>query len=469
MALQLYNTLTRKKEEFKPLKGNEARIYACGPTVYNFAHIGNLKTYVFEDVFNRYLLFKGFKTKLVMNLTDVDDKTIRDSKKEGLPLKEFTDRYIAAYLEDRKTLNLLEPAKWCRATEYIAQMVALVKTLLAKGFAYKSEDGSIYFSIKKFKEYGKLAHLSLKGLKAGARVSQDEYEKDQASDFVLWKAWDENDGDVFWETDLGKGRPGWHIECSAMSTKELGETFDVHCGAVDLIFPHHENEIAQSEAATGKPFARFWIHGEHLMVDGKKMSKRFHNFYTLRDLIAKGFKPYGLRYFLLASHYRMQQNLTFEAIEAAQNTVEGFYNFVRRLREYANGTPSTEAETTIARALTLFEEAMDDDLNTPQALAALFEMQRALNRLIEEKAISKANATSALKAIEKMDSVLGLLALEQQAKLALPKKEIEALVAKREQAKAAKDYKTADQVRAQLKEKGIILEDTPTGPKWRQA
>ncbi|MGC8851209.1 MAG: cysteine--tRNA ligase [Candidatus Micrarchaeia archaeon] len=469
MAFKIYNTMSRAKEEFHPLEKGVVKMYACGPTVYNFAHIGNLKTYVFEDVLRRYLEFKGFKVMQAMNLTDVDDKTIRDSRKKGIPLREFTDEYIKAYFEDRRTLNLEEPEVWCRATDYIPEMVALVKKLLDKGFAYKSEDESIYFSIKKFPSYGKLSRVSIKGLKAGARVRTDEYEKENVSDFVLWKAWDEEDGDVFWETELGKGRPGWHLECSAMSLKELGESFDIHCGAIDLIFPHHENEIAQSEAATGKPFARYWVHGAHLMVDGKKMAKRFNNFYTLRDLLAKGFKPAGIRYFLLSSHYRMPQNLTFEALQGSQKTVEGIFNFVNRLREYEGGTESREASAAVERMKNEFEQAMDDDLNAPQALAAFFEMQRALNKLMEEKAMSKQDADNALQAINRIDSVLGLLRFMEPATPPIPREEIDELIAKREEAKARKDYKTADAVRARLNKLGVIVEDTSSGPKWRLA
>jgi len=286
---------------------------------------------------------------------------------------------------------------------------------------------------------------------------------------VLWKAWDEKDGDVFWETELGKGRPGWHIECSAMALAHLGKTLDIHAGAVDLIFPHHENEIAQSEAATGKPFSRFWVHGEHLMVDGKKMAKRFKNFFTLHDLLAKGFKPAGIRYFLLSSHYRQQLNLTFDALHAAENTVARLFNFRRRLQEWTGGKHNDFAKTLCEKALEEFGNAMDDDLNTPMALAAVFGLENEVNKLMEEQALDEKEAALVLKTLEKIDSVLGLFAFAEQVKLALPEKEIEKLVAEREAAKAAKDYKTADKIRADLKKKGIILEDTPSGPKWRPA
>jgi len=466
MVFKLYNTLSRQKEVFEPA-GSRVLMYTCGITAYNYAHVGNLRTYVFEDVLRRYLKYKGFAVKQAMNLTDVDDKTIRDSQKQGIPLKEFTAKYEKAFLEDRKTLNMEEPEVWCRATEHVPEMIALIKTLLDKGFAYKSGDGSTYFSISKFKDYGKLSKVSLEGLKAGARVCQDEYEKEQACDFVLWKAWDEKDGDVYWETELGKGRPGWHVECSAMALAHLGETLDVHAGAVDLIFPHHENEIAQSEAATGKPFARFWVHGEHLMVNGKKMAKRFNNFYTLRDLLAKGFKPAAIRYFLLSSHYRQQLNLTFEALHAAENTVSRLLNFKRRLEEWSDGRHNAFAQALCEKALKEFEEAMDDDLNTPTALAAVFELEKEVNKLMEEQALDEKEAALVLKTLEKIDSVLGLFSFAEKAKPALPQEEIERLLREREAAKTAKDYKTADKIRADLKKKGIVVEDTPSGPKWR--
>jgi len=302
MTVHVYNTLTRQKEEFKPLKGKQVGFYSCGPTVYNVIHIGNLKSFLAEDVLKRYLTYKGFKVKHVRNITDVDDKTIRDSQKEGVSLKEFTDRYTKAFFEDLETVRILPADVYPKATEHIKQMVALVKKLLDKGIAYKGEDGSIYYDITKFPEYGKLAHIDFKTLKTGARVKQDEYEKGQAQDFALWKAWDKEDGKVFWETEIGKGRPGWHIECSAMSMAYLGDSFDIHGGGEDLIFPHHENEIAQSEGATGKKFAKYWVHNAFLQVNGEKMSKSLGNFYTLRDL--KGYNPIAVRYLMISGNYR---------------------------------------------------------------------------------------------------------------------------------------------------------------------
>ncbi|MBM3304085.1 MAG: cysteine--tRNA ligase, partial [Candidatus Aenigmarchaeota archaeon] len=336
MAIKFHNTASRKKEAFKPIQESEVRIYTCGPTVYSFAHIGNMRSYVFADILHRFLKWKGFRLNHVMNITDVDDKTIRDSRREGASLKEFTERYTKAFFEDLGTLNIERVEHYPRATEHIAEIVRLVEALLSKGYAYKGDD-AIYFSIAKFKDYGRMAHLDMKGLKAGARVSHDEYDKEHVSDFALWKFWDEQDGDVFWDTPVGKGRPGWHIECSAMSMKYLGHSLDIHTGGVDLIFPHHQNEIAQSETATGKKFVRYWMHNEHLLVNGKKMAKSAGNFYTLRDLIKKGNKPDAIRYLLLASHYRQKLNLTDEGLKAAAQAVERLADFTSRARKGKDG------------------------------------------------------------------------------------------------------------------------------------
>ncbi|MEM7825323.1 MAG: cysteine--tRNA ligase, partial [Candidatus Aenigmatarchaeota archaeon] len=344
MSLKLYNTLTRKKEVFKPIRKNEVRMYTCGPTVYDFAHIGNFRTYVWQDILKRWLLYKGFRVIHVMNITDIDDKTIKGSRSQGISLKEFTEKYTEAFFKDSESLNLLPANFYPRATQHIKEIVELIKILIRKGYAYKSEDGSIYYNISKFKSYGKLSKLKIKELKAGARVKLDSYTKEEAYDFALWKAWDPEDGDVFFETDIGKGRPGWHIECSAMSMKYLGETFDIHTGGVDLIFPHHENEIAQSEAATGKKFVKYWLHAEHLIVEGRKMSKSLGNFYTLRDLIGKGYNPISIRYLLLSTHYKQQLNFTFESLESAKNTVESLFNFLLKLKEIKEGKENKQVE-----------------------------------------------------------------------------------------------------------------------------
>jgi len=382
MPLYLYNTLTRQKEEFVPINKNEVGVYTCGPTVYNFVHIGNLRTFLFEDILVRYLRYKGYRVKHIMNITDVDDKTIRNSQKENVSLKEFTDRYANAFFEDIKTLSISPASHYPRATDplYISEMVLLVKKLLEKGYAYKSE-GSVYFSIKKFKDYGKLAHLDMDGLSAGAsgRVSSDEYDKENVSDFVLWKAYNENDGDVFWETELGKGRPGWHLECSAMSIKNLGETFDIHTGGIDNCFPHHENEIAQSESATDKKFVKYWMHSAFLNIDNEKMAKSAGNFFTLRDLIAQGLKPDAIRYALISAHYRMPLNFSNDLLNQSSSAIRRVKDFMSRMGKVKyDADENEELSKLVDRAFLDFEIAMDDDLNISQALAVLFEIIKTL-------------------------------------------------------------------------------------------
>jgi len=464
--MRFYNTLTRKKEEFKPLEKGVVRIYTCGPTVYDYAHIGNFRTYVFQDLLRRWLEYRGYKVIQVMNITDVDDKTIRGARREGISLKEYTERYTKAFFEDIKTLNIEKAEYYPKATEHIKEMVELIKKLLEKGYAYKAEDGSTYYDISKFKEYGKLSKIKIEELKPGARVKADQYAKEEARDFALWKAWDEEDGDVYWETELGKGRPGWHIECSAMALKYLGETIDIHSGGVDLIFPHHENEIAQSEAVTGKPFARFWLHSEHLMVEGRKMAKSLGNFYTLRDLLKMGYSPKAIRFLLLSTHYRQQLNFTFEALKAAEKTVERLQIFMERLKE-ANGTGcGKQIEKLMEKVKEEFETALDDDLDINTALASLFEFIREVNKLIDENKLSKQEARMVRELMLKFDKVLGVIG-EEEKEEELPK-EIMELIRKREEARKRKEWETADQIREKLREMGIIIEDTPTGTKWRR-
>ena len=464
MALRLYNTLGRKIQEFKPLKGKEVRMYSCGPTVYNYVHLGNLRAYIFVDLLRRYLKYKGFSLKHVMNITDVDDKTIRDSKKEGKTLKEFADFYTKAFLEDLKTLGIEKPEIMPKATEEIDGMIKLVKKLLKKGYAYKAEDG-IYFSIAKFKNYGKLAKLDLKQLMEGAsgRVKADEYDKRNAKDFVLWKFWDIDDGDVFWETDIGKGRPGWHIECSVMSSKYLGQPFDIHTGGVDLIFPHHTNEIAQSEAAEGKKFVNFWIHNEHLIVNGKKMSKSLGNFYTLRDLLKKGYELKAIRYELLATHYRQKLDFREPNLKKIPKTLQKFNDFFAKLDEAKGKGSSKEASSLIKRAKEKFEASMDNDLGIAPALAAIFEFMTAINKIIAD--ISKSDAEKIRKAMLGFDSVLGIMAHEKEM---IPK-EITELAEQRLEARKQRDWQQSDQLRDKIREKGFIVEDTPEGYRIKKA
>lgn len=463
MALRLFNTLTRKKEEFYTIHPGEVRMYTCGPTVYDFAHIGNFRAYVFGDILRRYLEYRGYKVTYVMNITDVDDKTIAGSQREGITLGEYTKRYKEAFFEDVKSLNILPADIHPEATAHIKDMIALVKNLLQKGDAYENE-GSAYFRIASFPQYGKLSHIDMSGLRAGARVAADEYEKEQVADFALWKGWDEKDGEVFWETEVGKGRPGWHIECSAMSMKYLGNHFDIHTGGVDLIFPHHENEIAQSEAATGERFVNFWLHNEFLMVEGKKMAKSFGNYYTLRDLLNKGYNPIAIRYLLMATHYRQQLNFTFDGLEAAKNALQRLYDFVDNLKLVKGEKHNPEPDEIVQKAKKDFQEALDDDLNTSEALGVLFTMVKDVNRVTEEKKTSSSDASKVLETIEGFDSVLGLLRREEL----ILDEEVKRLIEKRVNARKEKDFKLADQIRKDLEEKGIILEDTPEGTKWKR-
>ena len=464
--LRFHNTLTRKKEEFKPLISNEVKMYSCGPTVYNYAHIGNFRSFIFVDLLRRYLKYKGFKLNHVMNITDVDDKTIRDSLKDGKSLQEFTQHYTAEFLSDLKTLNVEIPEVMPKATDHIPEMVELIKTLKEKGNAYE-RNGTTYFSISSFKDYGKLANLDTENLKKnadGRLNSSDEYEKDDARDFALWKPWEESDGDVFWETDIGKGRPGWHIECSAMSTKYLGETFDIHTGGVDLVFPHHTNEIAQSECAHCKTFVNYWLHNEHLFVNGEKMSKSAGNFFTLRDLLEKGYSPMAIRYQFIASHYRQQLNFTEDALKQTPQTLQRFYDFIDKLESLSAGEENSNVSDLITVAKKGFEESMDDDLNISGALAAIFDFMREINKLMSENKIGKSNAKDVLHLMNEFNQVLGVFDHEK-GEIA---EEVEALIEQRQEARKNKDFAAADKIRDDLKEKGIILEDTKDGVKWKK-
>ena len=464
--IYFFNTLTRKKEVFIPLETGKVKMYTCGPTVYDYAHIGNFRAFLFEDLLKRWLLYRGFKVTHVMNLTDIDDKTIKGSQTQQIPLKQYTDFYVKAFFEDIKALNIQPADVYPRATEHISEMVALIKTLMAKGFAYRGEDGSIYFAVCKFPDYGKLSKIKIADLKAGARVCQDEYTKEEAQDFALWKTWTPEDGDVFWETELGKGRPGWHIECSAMSMKYLGETFDIHCGGVDNMFPHHENEIAQSEAATGKKFVNYWLHNEHLQVEGKKMSKRFGNFYTLRDLLAKGYDPITIRYLLTSTHYRQQFNFTFEGLESAKSAIDRLKNFVRRLHETDGKDSKGKVAAFTEKLETCFGGSMDEDLDIGTALASLFDFVREINSLLDANTVSKTEASDVGGLMMRIDEILGVIG-KVEVEETLPA-DIDALVQKREEARKAKNWKEADAIRAQLKALGIVLEDTAQGVRWHK-
>lgn len=462
MALRFKNTLSGVKEDFVPIDPGKVRLYTCGPTVYSHAHIGNFRTFVFEDLLRRYLKYKGFELKHVMNITDVDDKTIRDSRKEGVSLKEFTGRYTQGFFEDLNTLGIEHAEVYPAATEHVPEMVDMVKTLRDKGLAYEV-NGNYYFKISAFPNYGKLAKLDMEGLKAGARVASDEYEKESVSDFALWKAWDEDDGDVYWETELGKGRPGWHIECSAMSMKYLGPHFDIHCGGVDNIFPHHENEIAQSEGTTGEKFVNYWLHAEHLIVEGRKMAKSFGNFFRLADIIDKGYPGTAVRYLLISTHYRQQLNFTFDGLEAARGALERYNDFISNLTDYPGGTSDGTADKVIETARKGFEENLDDDLNISGALGSVFDFIRDINKLKAENKLSADERDRALELIKKFDTVLNF-----QLKHEALDSEVEELIEARTQARKSKNFELADKIRGDLLRMGIILEDTPQGVKWKR-
>ena len=492
MALKIFNTLSGKLEEFAPLHDKEVRMYSCGPTEYDYGHIGNFRTFVALDILRRFLRQSGFKLRHVMNITDVDDKIIRNAAQQKLGVRQYAEKYEQAFLEDSRLLDLQAPEKLVRATDHIPQMAKFIRELEKKQFAYRSEDGSYYFRIAKFPQYGKLSKKDFAGIETGARVDVDEYEKDNARDFALWKS--PKPGEAKWETELGPGRPGWHIECSVMAMEYLGETLDLHAGGEDLIFPHHENEIAQSEAKTGKPFSRYWLHVRFLLVEGEKMSKSLNNFYTLRDLILKGHKPSSIRYLLSSVPYRKQLNFTFDGLRQAAAAVERLRNFRDRLKAGkfppgSNPTISDLARETESR----FAQALEDDLNTAEALGAIFEMLRQANAALDANEVRADDVPLLQRVLEQFDEIFDVLtdrdaekmrftaewakaqgkavSTELAAQLAEQKitdAEIEALIAQRNEAKKDRDFKRADAIRQQFTEKGIILEDTKEGVRWKR-
>ena len=460
--MRFFNTLSRTIEDFAPLQEGRVGLYTCGPTVYDYAHIGNFRAYVFEDLLRRWLTYRGYAVTQVMNQTDVDDKTIRGSRETGLPLDEFTQQYKDAFFEDLATLNI-EPAEhYPAATEHVPEMIELVRRLLDKGHAYRSEDGSVYFRIETFADYGKLAHLDRTGLRAGARVSQDEYDKESAADFALWKAWEEEDGDVAWDAPWGRGRPGWHIECSAMSTRYLGETFDIHTGGIDNIFPHHEDEIAQSEAASGKPFVRYWLHCAHLVVDGRKMSKSLGNFYTLRDVIDRGYTGREVRYVLLSAQYRQPLNFTFEALDAARSSLARLDDFAERTTEAAGAGAAGDLPGWAARGRDRFEQALDNDLNIAEGLAAVFDMVHEGNRAMDAGPV---HAAPVVDVLERINGVLGVLRFGGSA----ADNDVTRLVEAREEARRERNWAASDTLRDEIAALGWEVRDTPEGPKVKRA
>ncbi len=463
MALRFYNTLGKKKEEFISREKGKVGLYTCGPTVYDYAHLGNFRAYIFEDLLHRYLEYKGYEVTHVMNITDVDDKTIKGAKEKGVALAEYTKKYEEAFFEDIETLRIKRATYYPKATEHIKEMVNLVKRLLQRGYAYE-KDGSIYFSIKKFPAYGKLSGVDLARMKENLRIDSDEYQKEDIKDFCLWKA--AKDGEPSWETEVGKGRPGWHIECSAMSMKYLGESFDIHTGGADNIFPHHENEIAQSEAATNKKFVNYWLHCAYLLVDNEKMSKSKGNFYTLRDLLDKGYNPLGIRYLLLSTHYRTPLNFTFENLKGAENSLRRLLDFKKRLEEIVpEGKYNAKLHNFREAAKEMFEKYMDDDLNISPALAAVFGLMKETNVALEKNALDQRNIQEIRETFLNFDRVLGLL---ETKKTILPE-EIENLIKARESARKRKDFKKADEMRKKLLDAGIVLEDTKKGVRWKKS
>jgi cysteinyl-tRNA synthetase len=487
--LRLYNTLSAKVEEFAPASGNTVRMYTCGPTVYDYGHIGNFRTFVAVDILRRFLRQSGYQLDHVMNITDVDDKIIRNAARDHLSVQDYTRQYEQAFFEDMETLGLQQPERVVRATEHVQEMAEYIQKLEQKGFAYRAEDGSYYFRIASFPEYGKLSKKDFGGMEVGARVDVDEYEKDNARDFALWKA--RKEGEAYWDSPIGPGRPGWHIECSVMSMKYLGPSFDLHGGGEDLIFPHHENEIAQSEALTGQTFARFWMHVRFLLVEGKKMSKSLGNFYTLRDLLLKGFKPSSIRYLLTSVPYTKQLNFTFAGLEQATESVRRLRDFKSRV-EIAR-TPAGKNEkiqALAAKAKQEIREALEDDLNTANAMGALFEMVREVNTLADQGELRQDDKAPLLEALqqfneifavlndddtEKMDRARewakahGKLSAEESAALArISDPEVDRLIDERNAAKKARDFARADAIRAQLTESGIVVEDTKDGTRWKR-
>ena len=477
MPLQFYNTLSRRLEEFVPLVPGQAGMYVCGPTVYASPHIGNLRTFFFADTLHRYLEFRGYRVKFVMNLTDVDDKTIRGALRQGVSLGEYTQPFIEDLFRNFEQLGIHRADVHPRATDYVPQMVEIIRRLEERGLAYAAE-GSVYYDISEFADYGKLSRVDVSAGRRGERVAADEYDRDDVRDFVLWKAVKPEDEQVgaVWDTPWGPGRPGWHIECSAMSMHELGETFDIHAGGVDLIFPHHEDEIAQSEGATAKPFARYWLHGEFLLLEGDKMAKSTGNLFNLQDLVDRGVAPSAVRYLFLTAHYRSKLNFTFEGLAAAASAVRGIRGARNRLRDHPAVRDPDPSDTPVLYpavdgALAEFTTAMDADLNTSAALAALHGLVDAVNARLHElgtRPISEAERHAALDAFERIDSVFGFLVLadregEVDAGLAAW---VEERLAARQAARKARDFAAADAIRAELLERGVVVEDTPQGPRW---
>ncbi len=494
MALELFNTLSGKIEPFHPLEDSLVRMYACGPTVYDYGHIGNFRTFIVVDTLRRFLKQSGYQLKHVMNITDVDDKIIRNAARDGVSVQQYTKKYREAFVEDSDSLNIEHPELLVNATDHIEEMARFIAKLVERGYAYRTDDGSYYFRIAKFPEYGKLSKKDFAGMTDGARVDVDEYDKDNARDFALWKA--PKPGEAFWETEIGPGRPGWHIECSTMSMKYLGDTFDIHCGGEDLIFPHHENEIAQSEAESGKPFVHVWVHSRFLLVEGEKMAKSAGNFFTVRDLILLGHKPSSIRFLLMSVPYRKPLNFTFDGLTQAANSVERLRNFKLRLETSQFPDGKNDAMAAIARKTSdEMTAGLSDDLNTARALGAIFDMVRDVNAAADAGEVRKGDVPALLQTLRQFDEIFAVLkdddAVKVRATVEWAKKEgladkispetaelakaatlsddeIERLVAEHSAARKARDFARSDAIRAQLAENGVILENTKDGVRWKR-
>jgi cysteinyl-tRNA synthetase len=466
MSLRFYNTLTQQLEPFAPQDGKTVRMYTCGPTVYNYVHIGNLRTFTFQDILRRWLRARGYTLDHVMNITDIEDKIIRNAAAAGKSIFEYTEQYAQAFLEDMATLRMERPERMVKATDHIQEMVEAIEKLGARGYTYVS-DGSVYYRIANFPEYGKLSHIDFSGMRAGARVDVDEYDKADARDFVLWKA--KKDNEPSWPSSLGDGRPGWHIECSVMAMKYLGETLDIHTGGVDLTFPHHENEIAQSEGLSGKQFVRLWLHAEHLSIDAAKMSKSAGNFYTLRDLVGMGYHPEVVRYLLASVPYRKKLNFTFDELNGHANSIERLRNFKLRLEtdKFAPGENAKVTARTKA-ATAAFSEALDDDLNTAEALGATFAYIREINSAMDSGEFLQGNVASAHAFLALFDSIFDVLTPSIKEG-GLSDEKIEAMIAERTASKKSRDFARADEIRKQLADQGVILEDTKEGIRWKRS
>jgi cysteinyl-tRNA synthetase len=474
MTLKVHNTATRSLVPFEPLEPGRVRVYACGPTIYDNAHIGNFRTFLFFDLVHRYLEWSGYDVRFVMNLTDVDDKTIGGAVADGVTVRAFTEPFGEAFLADSQTLGIRRVDSYPRATEYVEKMIDFISRLVASGHAYQAEDGAVYFSIESFPDYGKLKGIDTATLQVGARVAQDEYEKEDARDFALWKAASEEDeaAEAAWDSPWGRGRPGWHLECSVMSTTELGDTLDMHLGGEDLVFPHHENEIAQSEAATGHPFVRYWLHVKHLQLEGRKMSKSLGNFITVRELLDEGYDPASIRHQLIAAHYRSELNFTRAGLDASANAVQRLLDFEARLEGVAvdESAPASSLPGRAEEAIEAFRTALDDDLNTSDAFAAVFVLVSQVNAALDaQPAVTSAERDAVLEALHSMDQVFGLLEVAHVSRTVDDDMAsfVEGKIRERADARAGRDFARADAIREELAAQGIVLEDGPDGTRWK--